>query len=118
MFMKKYSWILMAILALAIAGIGCNKKKDTTDLGKAFASADANIKGNWEKAMTAMKANDYAGALTILQVLRNDPNLSADQWNAAQETFSLVMEKAVEAANRGDTNGQQAVELIKQLRGR
>jgi hypothetical protein len=115
--MKKYFWILLAIIAMMVVA-GCTKKKTPDDIGKAFATADAATKGNWDKAIAAYKTNDYTGAITILQVLRIQPNLTPEQWNAAQETFSMVMSKAMEAAGRGDANAQQAMEILKQLRGR
>ncbi len=115
--MKTYSWFFTALMVLMVLAGGCGKQ-GSADPAKVFDGADATLKGYWEKAQVAVKANDYAGAITLLFTLRNQPNLTPKQYEAVQIAFSDMYTKTIQAANGGDANAKKALDMTSQLRGR
>ncbi len=72
---------------LLSAGCGDGSAKLSASDANAFASASADLKQQWEKALAADKAKDYATAQTLLDAL------SQQQLNAAQKQ-ALQTERA------------------------
>lgn len=107
----------MMVLTLIVAGCG-QKLMSTNAAEKAFTSADPALKAEWEKAMSAYKTNDYAQAIITLRMMRAQPNLNPQQFNAVEDMRTIISSKMTEAANNGDTNAQRSVEELQQFRGR
>ncbi len=66
----------------------------------------------------AIRANDYAGALTNIQLLSASPGLSADQTAVLQQTGTAVSDQMYDAANKGDARAKAAIEQLRKLRSR
>ena len=117
--MKTYAWILALLTVLTLIVAGCGQKLMSTNAAeKAFASADPALKAEWDKAMSAYKTNDFAQAIMTLKMMRNQPGLNPQQFNAVEDMRTIINTKMTEAANNGDTNALRSVEELQQFRGR
>lgn len=117
--MKTHAWILALMMVLTLFVAGCGQKLMSTNAAeKAFTSADPTLKAEWDKAMSAYKTNDYAQAIMTLKMMRTQPNLNPQQFNAVEDMRTIIMSKMTEAANKGDTNALKSLEELQQFRGR
>jgi len=116
------SFIVKACLFCLFVSLlaGCGKSSDAiaSKRSKAFDSASPQIKTAWENAVAAAKSHDYALAITGLNSLAADTNLTAEQLQAARDTGFAVSEEMRAAFNRGDENAKKAVEDLRQMRSR
>lgn len=109
-----------AVLLLTLwisAGCGDNSLKLTTDESKAFASAPAETKQQWEKALAADKASDYATAQTLLDGL-TQAQLSDEQQKALAKERALFGERLWAAAEKNDPAAIKAVQDAHKSRNR
>jgi len=91
-------------LSLVLLAVGCSKKEvDLSDLEKAFKGTEAQLvvkQANGANQLPAqdpqpllkqteeaISHSDYAGALVPLTALRSQPNLTAEQLTAVQDTM-------------------------------
>ena len=93
-------WALVLTMALAVAG--CSKQEgvapsggeaaaiDTTALEQSFQSADPVAKSSVDKAVTALKAGDYAGALTQLKAAAQSASITPEQKRVLQDIIAQV----------------------------
>jgi hypothetical protein len=104
----------MVAASLLILGCGGEKKLSTVDSArdKLFQSASAEVKGQWEKTMGAVKSNDYFTATMSLQGLYQNPALTPEQKNAVTETAQAVSTKMYEASNKGDKAAEDAIRAL------
>ena len=102
-------------LALVVAGCG---KGGSAAGSSAFGKADPETKANWQNAINASSTNNYAEALFTLRALQSKGNLTKQQANAVSDQYLKVNTAMMEAFDRGDTNAQAAMDMMKQLRGR
>ncbi|MEO8426412.1 MAG: hypothetical protein ABI651_04790 [Verrucomicrobiota bacterium] len=120
-------------LAFVLLAVGCSKKKvDLSELEKAFKSAEAQLgaqKANdanqppaqnpqplLQQAEEAIRQSDYAGALVPLTALRSQPNLTAEQLTAVQDTVAAINKQMAEKADAGDPAAQKAMEEYREAR--
>ena len=93
---------------------GCgdsNYKLSPGDLA-AFKDAPPQIQQTWERGLAASKANDYLSAQTNLTALLNE-QISPAQLLAVQTALGDLNPRIHEAAAKGNTGAQKAVEAMK-----
>jgi hypothetical protein len=128
--MKKFTYLMTTLLALAL--IGCGPKTDTSapaggtgaampsiDLSgfkNSFASAETSLKSSAEKAMSAVQSGDFKGALSELQSLAKNASLSAEQKSSLEGLITKVKDaitaaagKAMEGAGKALGDAQKAI---------
>jgi len=105
----------VAAVSLLVSGCGGEKKFTAVDPArdKVFASATAEVKGQWDQAMGAVKSNDYFTATMSLKGLFQNPALTPDQKKAVTETAQAVSDNMYEAANKGDASAKDAITAIR-----
>ena len=124
-----------------MGSIGCNKKKvPTSDFEKAFAptaanapakspdakaptitvaySSDAVVNSASQDAVEAIRVNDLPRAAGALLVLRQQQNLTPEQWIATQDMMASVQSQLAERAARGDAAALRAFEEIRRNKRR
>ena len=108
------------ICLIASVLVGCGKSSDAiaSKRSKVFDSASPQIKSEWENAAAAAKAHDYATAISNLNLLASDANLTPEQLQAARDTGRAVSDEMYAALNKGDENAKKAVEDLRQMRTR
>jgi len=103
-----------ALLALS----GCSKKAQAdsrvAELEKAFAKAGANPL--LDAALAAVRTNDYAGGVIVLETLKRTPGTSAEQLMAVHEAVQALTADLVARAAKGDANAQAALAAIEKAR--
>ncbi len=110
--MKTYSWIVLVMAALTLAFAGCSKNKanvDTAPVEKSFTSADTTTKTSADKAVSAIKAGDYAGALTELKTLASNAKLTPEQQQAIKDVMAQVQQALTQAATKVQGDATKAV---------
>lgn len=99
--------LVVAILALALS-FGCAKKGDvdTAKLEASFSTAEPSAKSEMDKAVAAVKQQDWAGATASLQKLAADAKLTEAQKQAVKDTLEQVGNVIKETANKvtGEAN--------------
>jgi uncharacterized lipoprotein NlpE involved in copper resistance len=116
--MKALASIITGMTVLVFAVAGCNKQAsvDTSAIEKSFQPADSAIKSNADKAVSAIKARDYSGALAELQKLGSQAKLTPDQQQAVKDAVVQVQKMLAEAANKvAGEAGKAAGDLQKSL---
>jgi len=99
--MKKCGWILISLsIAAAVCLTACAKKSavDTAPLEKSFSSAEPATQTTVDKAVSAIKAGDYTGALTELKTLASNAKLTPEQQQAVKDVMAQVQTAVTEAA--------------------
>jgi len=106
-------------VGLFFAGIlflaACNKNPAS---GNAFQSAPAEKKAVWDAATSAMSSNNYLGAITNLDSLLAQTDLSDEQKKAVTAAESSIRDRMYTAANKGDAAAQQALDELRNARMR
>jgi outer membrane murein-binding lipoprotein Lpp len=104
----------VAAVSLLLAGCGGEKKMSAVDPArdKVFQSASAEVKGQWDQAMGAVKSNDYFTAAMSLKGLYQNPALTPDQKKAVTETTQAFWTKMYEASNKGDKAAEDAIKAV------
>jgi outer membrane lipopolysaccharide assembly protein LptE/RlpB len=100
----KNSIIALVVLVTAIIGLaGCgHKKADTSKLESSFAGAEATLKADIQKAVDAIKKDDYSAAMTELQktFARSNAKLTEAQKAAIKGTLESLQKLIAEGANK------------------
>ena len=98
---------VVVMIALALL-IGCAKKGevDTAKLEASFSTAEPSAKGEMDKAVAAVKNQDWAGATASLQKLAADAKLTDAQKQAVKDTLTQVGNVIKDTANKavGEAN--------------
>jgi hypothetical protein len=112
------SLITVVVLALSF-GVGCAKKQqvDTAKLEASFStSSEPTTKSEADKAIAALKQQDWPAATASLQRLATNAKLTEDQKNAVKDTLEQVgkvikdtANKAVNEANKALDNAQKSL---------
>ena len=117
--MKKHINTLAAIAAVMFAVAGCGSKSgvDTKPIEASFQSAEAATKSAADKAVSAIKSADYAGAVSELKSLASKAKLTPEQQQAIKDVMAQV-EKALAdmAAKAKEEAGKAAGDLQKSLK--
>jgi hypothetical protein len=120
--MKKLFLTLTAIAGLTLLGLtGCDHcgsgepAIDTSKVQSAFAAASPVDKAEVEQALTAVKAGDYAGALTSLKAAAASVKLTPEQQQSLKDLVAQVQTKLGAAATEAmDKAKAAASEAAKQ----
>jgi len=117
--MKFTRTCLMVVIAGMLALVGCKKGEgvDTSALEKSFASAEATVKSGADRAVSAIKSADYAGALNELKTLAQNGKLTPEQEQAVKDVMAKVQQFVTDAANKAAGEANKAVgDLQKSLK--
>ena len=108
--MRITGWILGAMAAASLLLVGCSKKGnvDTSPIEKSFASAEPSIKTASEKAVSAVKAADYSGALAELQKLGSQPKLTPEQQQAVKDVLGQIQKQISDMAGKAGKEAEKA----------
>jgi hypothetical protein len=108
--MKFTNWVWAAVAVAMLVWAGCSKKSgvDTAPLEKSFASAEPANKSSADKAVSAIKASDYSGAMTELQKLGAQAKLTPDQQQAVKDVLAQVQQQLADAATKVGKDTEKA----------
>ncbi len=112
--MKSLSCILTLVL-LGVASVGCGGSKskvDTAKVDRSFQTAGPALKTHADKAVTALKAGDFAGAMSAFKKAAEQGQLTAEQKEAIQEV--IVEVQTIMSANP-DKSSAAAWTTIREL---
>src|ERR1035441_5858381 len=113
--MKTSRWIHTAIqtaimtVTLAMAGCGKQNSVDTATLEKSFKSAEAAVQTRADKAVAAVKAADYSGAMAELKTLASNAKLTPEQQQSIKDVMAQVEKLMADAANKTAGDASQAM---------
>jgi len=100
--MNMTKWIMICLLAVALAPVGCSKKDaqsgqpqavtiDVPKLRNAFASASPELKGMSDEAIKYVEfGRSYSKGLGLLDQLANAPGVTEDQKKVVAEVTEQV----------------------------
>ena len=99
--MKRFTWIAVVIAVGALTLVGCSKSGvDTGKLESSFSSAPPAEKSNVDAAVSAVKAGNYAEALSKLQAAAGQAKLTDAQKQAIQDTIAQVQKQLTAQAEK------------------
>lgn len=110
--------VSVAAIALLALFFGCAKKEqvDTVKLEASFSTAEPSTKSEADKAVAAVKKQDWAGATASLQSLAANAKLTDAQKEAVKDTLEQVgkviketADKAVEGASKALGDAQKSL---------
>jgi hypothetical protein len=113
--MKTFRWMLMAIFSVTLMLVGCSKQGgvDTTPLEQNFKSGETAVKASVDKAIAAIKAADYSGALAELKALGNNAKLTPEQQQAIKDVMAQVEKAVADAAAKVQGEAGKAADDLK-----
>ena len=106
--MKTPYLIITSIAVLTLAGCG-KKGVDTSRLEKSFATAQADAKGAADRAVSSIKAGDYAAAMAALQQAAAQAKLTPQQEAAIKDVIAQVQEQLNQAVKKATGDAQKAM---------
>lgn len=101
---------LLGITLLAVTGCSKPQGVDTAKAESAFQSASGSEKSNFDQAVSAAKAGDYAGAVAALQKVAASAKLTPEQKVALEDLMTQVKAKVSEMAGKAADTAGKAVE--------
>lgn len=116
--------LLVVPLAVGLLSTGCGRQEPPPPMAVeevpktlqgAFDKAGGDTKAAADQAMEAMKNDQQAVALDVLEKLAMQAELSPEQREAAARSALAVRQKILEAAEKGDA---AAKEFLEQQRAR
>src|SRR5436309_14008705 len=112
--MKQYAWILTTVMTAALLFGGCAKKSsvDTGKLESSFESAEPATKSKVDAAVSAIKSEDYAGAMVSLQGVATDAKLTPEQQQAIKDVVEQLKLLVTDAANATADGAAKALEKM------
>ncbi|HYG34230.1 MAG TPA: hypothetical protein VEC99_05575 [Clostridia bacterium] len=109
----------LTVIGLMLAGCGSKSAQSVaTERSKVFQSAPAEVKTDWDAAMSAVKTSDYATAVLTLRKLAMQTNLTQEQIDAVSKTSVAVSDQMYAAANKGDPKAEEALQTLRKAMGR
>ncbi len=117
--MKIHKFILIAMTAAAFALAGCSKSSsvDTSKLEGSFKSAEAAAQSSVEKAVSAIKSADYAGAMAELKSIAEKVKLTPEQQQAINDVVAQLQTALADTAKKVGEDANKAVgDLQKSLK--
>ncbi len=108
--MKFTKWIVTSFVAVMLVASGCGSKNsvDTAPLEKSFASAEPANKSAADSAASAIKSEDYPGAMAQLQKLASQAKLTPEQQQAVKDTLAPAS-KAAKDGQKAATDLQKSL---------
>jgi Tfp pilus assembly protein PilF len=95
--MKRLGFTLMVITAVALVGaVGCgqNRAVDTDRVEQSFQNAPDDDREAVRKAIAAVKAGDYAGALAAVEKVPDSPKLTPAQQESLRDLMIQLQKLA------------------------
>lgn len=115
--LTKHALIITAITAAAFVGCGKKDSVDTSKLEQSFQSAEPTAKQSIEKAVTAVKAGDYSGAMASLQKAAAKARLTPEQEQAIKDVMEQIGQQMKQVANKAVEGAQKSLgDLQKSLK--
>ena len=112
-------WLVSFLAVCALSISGCKKSGvDTRPLEKSFSSAEPATKGSADKADSAVKAGDYAGAMAELQKLAAQAKLTPEQQKAITDTLEQVRQQMAAAAEKAAGDAKKGMEDLQKSLGK
>jgi hypothetical protein len=114
--MNLSKWTVLAMTAVTLAFVGCSKNQsnvDTAPVEKSFASAEPTTKSTADKAVSAIKAGDYASALGELKALASNVKLTPEQQQAIKDVAAQVEKAIADMAAKAKGEANKAVDDLK-----
>ena len=93
-----------------------NPKVAASHLEQAFSDAPPEIAEHAKAAAQAMQAGEYERAITALENVRGQENLTLEQGMAVHGSVVSMEAKLIQAIQAGDPNAKRAYELLKALK--
>lgn len=122
----KNSFLKVLLFAAALALVGCQKEEgesglDLTKVQAAFAtSGDSIVKLEWDKVVTAVKAQDWVAAGSALKQLAADAKLNDEQKEALKDLAEEIQVQAAKLADKAKkavgNAAEQATKLANQAK--
>lgn len=114
--MKQTTWLIAVVIALALTVVGCGKKEtvDTSKLQTNFAQSEPGLKGQVDKIVSSIKAQDYSGATASLQKLAAEAKLTDAQKQAVQDLLEQLKKAVAEAATKVKEEAGKTMEKMKE----
>jgi hypothetical protein len=110
--MKIHQLMLVTIMAAAFALAGCKKSGgsvDTAKLESSFKSAEPATQSSVDKAVSAIKSADYAGALAELKSVAEKAKLTPEQEQAIKDVIAQVQQALADTAKKVGEDASKAV---------
>jgi hypothetical protein len=119
--MNTKKWLVLSLIAstgIALLGFaGCSKgggSIDTSKVQSAFENAPPVDKAEAQNAITAVKSQDYAGALASCKKVVTSANLTPEQKSAVQDLMGQIKSKGL---GLGQSAVGGAGEMTNQVQG-
>ncbi len=111
--MKQLVCLLAVAISIAMIIVGCGDKHsvNTSKLESSFASADASMKGDVDKAVAAIKSEKWAEAVAHLQTVAKNAQLTPEQKQVCNDILAQC-QKIVQ-----EHGGKAAEDMKKSLPG-
>lgn len=110
--MKRFAFVLVGVMAVSLALVGCGKKGvNTSKLESSFKSAEPATQSDADKAVAAIKAGNYSEAMTDLQRLGAKAKLTPEQQQAIKDVMAQVQQQLTEAANKAAADMKKSLPL-------
>lgn len=112
--MKVTNSLVISVMALAFAFLGCKKEDgkvsiDTAAIEKAFASSEPALKDSANKAVEAVKKADFNGALSELKSLAANAKLSDEQKKIVNDFIAQVQKAISDGVAKATEGAKQAI---------
>jgi len=104
----------LAVALLAVCGCGKHvaMPKEATDT-KAFDSASADLKADWNKVVAAVAAKDYSTVILTCKKMYANPDLTPEQRTAVLNTWNALQMEMFKKAEDGDVKAKEAVAEVR-----
>jgi hypothetical protein len=114
--MKQVTWLVAVVVALALTAVGCGKKGsvDTSKLESSFAQAEPGLKGQLDKIVSSIKAQNYSEAAASLQKLAGEAKLTDTQKQAIQNVLNQLKQLVADAAGKMKEGANKTMEKAKE----
>ena len=105
--------LILVLLAVVPTGCGGSKSKvDTAKVDRSFQTAESALKSHADKAMAALKAGDFPGAMSAFKKAAEQGPLTAEQKEAIQE---VIIEVQTIMSQNPDKSSDAAWTTIREL---
>lgn len=113
--MKRCKWLLIIATGATLAMLGCSKQSsvDTGPLQSSFKSAEPAAQTSADKAIAAIKAGDYSGALAEMKTLAGNAKLTPEQQQAVSDVVAQVEKAVADAAAKAKGEATKAADDLK-----
>ncbi len=104
----------MAVVLLAVCGCGKHEAmpKVATNT-KAFDSASAELKADWNKVVAAVAAKDYSTVILTCKQMYAAPDLTPEQRTAVLNTWTALQSEMFKQAENGDVKAKEAIAEVR-----